>query len=59
MESRLDRQQNSQAELMEYIESNWPDSLVITLLLLVFLVATIQEGWYTLCRRWSKSAQEN
>ena len=28
MESRLDRQQNSQAELMEYIESNWPDSLL-------------------------------
>ena len=28
MESRLDRQQNSQAELMEYIETNWPDSLL-------------------------------
>ena len=28
MESKLDRQQDSQAELMEYIESNWPDSLL-------------------------------
>ena len=28
MESRLDRKQDDQAELMEYIESNWPDSLL-------------------------------
>jgi len=28
MESELDRQQNSQAELMEYIKHNYPDSLL-------------------------------
>ena len=28
MESELDRKQNAQAELIEYIESNYPDSLL-------------------------------